>query len=309
MKKFIVIVYIGIASILINAVHWQENLKPVVPARDMIKNVAEPETLTQGIVLGETDSIEDLDSRSIRESQTLTKTVPANLIAGIIPHDVYMGDYIAHFFSALSKISSPATIILIGPDHFERGDGIFTTTDTAWKTPYGILEPNRSVIHSLEEKHVAHIQTSVMQSEHSISALVPFIKYYFPDTKIVPIIMKAATNQNDITALRNALSSLQGTTVLVGAIDFSHYLLPSESDINDISTQQAIEELNENFFLSLSGNFNDYVDSPGGVAFVLDWSKSHGATRGNVLYHMNRADITGIQNQPSTSYFEAVFYK
>ena len=73
-----------------------------------------------------------------------------HISGGIIPHHFLASELIADFFNQLSG-QHPQTIILVGPNHYERGEFKVLTSLKGWDTPYGLLEPNKEFLEYLVE--------------------------------------------------------------------------------------------------------------------------------------------------------------
>src|SRR5260221_5015310 len=67
------------------------------------------------------------------------------LRGGIIPHHLVASDNIAIFFATMKQFSYK-TIILIGPNHYEKGNFDVLTSKIGWDSPYGIVEPDTEVV-------------------------------------------------------------------------------------------------------------------------------------------------------------------
>lgn len=89
--------------------------------------------------------------------------------------------------------------------------------------PYQLaLEANRK---KLIGKNLVNIDEGVLPNDHALSSLMPFIKYYMPDTKVVPILLSKKFSKEKPRVLADNLSKLvKKDIVLVASVDFSHYL-------------------------------------------------------------------------------------
>lgn len=230
------------------------------------------------------------------------------ILGGIIPHDTRHGEYIAHFFKNLKK-QEPETILLIGPNHKEIGNGKIITASNSWYTPFGILEANQEIIKQLVEKGIVSENKLVIEQEHSIYGLVPFISYYLPQTKVVPLIFKSGFSISDIENLTSSLADiLPKSIVIVAAVDFSHYLTSSQAEEKDKVTAKAMAEFDYQKILSFGERFNDYVDSPPSIAFLMLWMQKQGVKNIEILANTNSGKLEHRENEPVTSYFETVYY-
>ncbi|MFZ6036355.1 MAG: AmmeMemoRadiSam system protein B [Patescibacteria group bacterium] len=248
--------------------------------------------------------------RSVERAIQLGPAFPEKKVLGaIIPHDFTRGEYIAHFFQGLQS-QQPQRIILIGPNHHEVGSGLVQTTAASWKTANGLVEADQGLVQALVDGGYALANDHVAVNEHSVSAIMPFIGHYLPGTTVVPVILKAELRLPELQRLVALLDQhFDDQTVVVAAVDFSHYLSVPEAEAHDHVTRAALETLDYQTILSFGARFNDYLDSPPSIALLLFWLSQRGITGYTVLHHANSGILAGTTAAPTTSYFEMVYYK
>jgi AmmeMemoRadiSam system protein B len=232
---------------------------------------------------------------------------PAGSIAGgVVPHHLLAGKMIAQFFLTLSE-SSPGTIVIIGPNHNRTGMNKLHTSSLDWATAFGLLENDREITRCLVKELVASENTGLMETEHSISSLVPYVKYYMPKTKIVPILLHGnytvAESQKLGKFLAGIIKDDPGIAV-IASVDFSHYLDADTADKMDRITLDAIIS-RDTFSISRMGN--DNIDSPPSILSLLCAMDEIGAIGPEVTDHDNSFGITGIGAEYTTSYFTMFF--
>lgn len=251
----------------------------------------------------------DQFQRSVAAAKSLGPVFPVvSVRAGIVPHDFTHGEYIAHFFQGL-QADPPRRIILIGPNHFELGDKLVLTTDAPWWTDFGDVRSDSQAVRALVDGGYAHQDDQVLVNEHSVSAIMPFIGYYLPGATVVPVILKSELRIEDLRNLATALGPfIDEKTVIVAAVDFSHYLSSSQAAANDVTTQHALETLDYQTILSFGPRFNDYVDSPPSIALLLYVLSRDGVSHDVVLNHTNSGLLAGSETAPVTSFFEVAYY-
>ena len=248
-------------------------------------------------------------TRSVESAATNDAVFPQSRIrGGIIPHDVTQGQIIAHFFRELEK-NPPKRIILVGPNHYERGGSMVLTTSTSWRSGAGTIHADRDAVRWLVDNHYAVEDDEVAVDEHSIAGITPYISNYLPEARVIPLMLKAEVRLNEIQSISRALDELvDDETVVIAAVDFSHYLTADEASRNDIVTEQALQTFDYKNMLSFGPRFNDYMDSPGSIALLLYWLTSQGITKYELIEHTNSGILTGDMTSPVTSYFEVVYY-
>lgn len=118
----------------------------------------------------------------------------------------------AAFASAAGRTGekSPSRVVLMGPIHDRREEGLCLSNSDFFQTPLGNIPVDGEAVEELEScsslfeiNDIPHLQ------EHSIEVLLPFVKYCFPKTAIVPVLM-GRPDAAAITALAHALKVVFG---------------------------------------------------------------------------------------------------
>ncbi len=214
---------------------------------------------------------------------------------------------ISRFFKVLS-VQKPDMIVIIGPNHRRIGQKELYTGYLDWKTPFGTMESDSETVGRIISDDIAGVSHKLLEEEHSVSALVPYIKYYMPDTRIVPLLVHGNLGLKKSIELGRKIERLAGDKnyVVVASVDFSHYLPAEEADRMDKITLAAIKK-KDLYSISLMGNGN--LDSPPAVISLLtamDCTRSEDFT---VLEHNNSGKMPGIRSDSTTSYFSIVFFE
>lgn len=216
--------------------------------------------------------------------------------AGILPHHLFVKGKIANFFNGLQK-QNIKTVVLIGPNHFEAGADNILLSKAQWQTPYGNLLPDEKLINALVKEGAWGINDQVFAGEHSISGLVPFVKKSLPQAKIVPIILKYRTNQQEIKDLSLAIEKYShDNTLVLASVDFSHYQSALVADFHDAKSRNVIENL------AVDRTANLEIDSPASIAVVLSYAKNKQAEQANLLWQTNSSLLLGQPDLPGTSH-------
>lgn len=228
-----------------------------------------------------------------------TDTLTHKIVSGVVPHHILAGSKIANFFKNLSQTDFE-TIIVLGPNHKNLGDSKFTLTDYSWQTPYGVLEADKKIIESLAGEAGVKNSPGIFEEEQSVYTLVPFIKYYFPKAKIVPIILKSQLTYEQSEILGGHLKSLKNDkTAIVASVDFSHYLSIEQARKNDTETEKLLKAGKFAEFFSLD---SDYLDSPQALAALFEATGKENIFENEIIFQGNSANFGG-DPQNTTSYF------
>lgn len=227
--------------------------------------------------------------------------------AGIVPHHLLAGDMIASFFKTLAN-SEPEVLILIGPNHKRVGEKKINTGRWNWNTPFGVLEADDKVFEDIFDSVDYGEDIGLLFNEHSISGLVPYVKYYMPDTKLIPIVLHGNLSLEDSkTFARSIFEATKGKKcIVVGSVDFSHYLSPEKADEMDTISLKAIKERD---IETISKMNNDYLDTPPTIITIIELTEMLEAEKLEIMGHSNSAIISGEYSESTTSYFTILFSK
>ena len=243
-------------------------------------------------------------------SQAATAPWPTVHISGsIIPHDILHMEYAFDVIQHLAK-QNISTVVIIGPNHYERGAVNVLTADVTWTTPKGTVSQDSTTIKKLIKLYGIQSDPTVVQGDHSVTGILPVIAQYLPNVKIIPLILKAETSMEQIASLARGLHDiLPANSVMIASVDFSHYLTGGQAAANDLITAKTLQVCDSTAIMSHGTSFNDFVDSPGSIALFLESMKAVGSTNSTILANTNSGYLINSQVAPVTSYFEMVYYK
>ena len=162
-------------------------------------------------------------------------------LAGVIPHHLIAGEYIADFFAACSAYDYD-TVVLIGPNHSgQRGEMILS--DCGWQTPFGALNSDGELNSLLSGYFGLKTVTDAAftEQEWSVAGLIPYVGYYLPEARVSTVLFSASANLAQAFSLAELLAGLDKNILVVFSIDFSHYLSAEQAELKDRETIQAVE--------------------------------------------------------------------
>jgi len=131
----------------------------------------------------------------------------------IAPHGAWniSGSLAGAAFAAAAGRSNQkplSRIVVMGPLHNNREEGVFLSNSHSFQTPLGDIPVDQEATSWLEAysplirvHEIPHLQ------EHSLEVLLPFVKFFFPKAAIVPILM-GGQNKRHIGVLANALHAV-----------------------------------------------------------------------------------------------------
>ncbi|HHY27353.1 MAG TPA: AmmeMemoRadiSam system protein B [Desulfitobacterium dehalogenans] len=242
-------------------------------------------------------------STALAKGSTNPTFIDGRIISVVMPHHLVADRLIVNAMAALAR-QEPRLVIVVGPNHFNKGGKVITGA-SGWQTPAGILPSEENLVKHLKEKGLAVIDEEVLAQEHSIGALVPFIKHFLPESKILPIILHHDVSIREVDALLSGLAPLMDEkVVLIASVDFSHYLTRSEAQAKDLETLEVMKDFDYATLLRLN---NDYVDSPISLATAFRLAEKEGIRTFTILDNTNSGIIMQNDTIETTSYFTLMF--
>lgn len=224
---------------------------------------------------------------------------------GVVPHHLLAFDFIEEIFQRIDP-KETRTIILIGPNHFNKGKRVLSSP-LSWSTNFGPVVADRQKIFDLEKKGLLELDSEVLEDEHSIGNIMPFIKYYLPEAKVLPLVLKGDLKYEEIKNLARSLSAYVRSeeALIISSVDFSHYLKQAEAEEKDRQMRDFLEQKDFARIYQLS---NAYLDSPPSLLSLLLLMDELGLDL-EILGNTNSGELLGNPLIETTSYFSLIFQK
>jgi AmmeMemoRadiSam system protein B len=225
-----------------------------------------------------------------------TAILPGNYIGGIVPHAgwFFSGSIACNVISALNE-EEPVDVIVVFGMHLSSSSLPYITTEGAWETPFGDIQIESDFASELEKRFSFNVETtSRFTQDNTIELQLPFIKYFFPDVKIVPIGVPPNENAIEIgRAVFDIADNLGMKLKIIGSTDLTHYgtnygFMPkgTGSDAvdwvkkkNDRQAIDAIIEMNPSLVLSEAAA-NQNACCAGAAAAAVSSARELGIEKG-----------------------------
>ena len=240
---------------------------------------------------------------------TLASIDKLNIVSGVVPHHLLAEEIIEDFFSYISSQENVETIILLSPDHFQSGvlnnENAFITLD--WKSVSEKENFSNIKIDSLLGKKLAGENKIILNSadiiyDHGITNLIPYIKKYFPESKFLPILIPVDITKEQIEHLVKTIDkAASAQTIIIGSVDFSHYLPPQAADFHDAKSIRVLLNFEEDNFDNIE------VDCWQALYAARLFAKLRHKTASHIIAHRNSVDFLKLYSEITTSYFSVVF--
>ena len=229
---------------------------------------------------------------------------PGIVRAGIVTHHFLAHRLMVDFFQCLKAVSSPKKILLIGPNHYHQGTQAVSLSSLPWRTPFGPLRADRPFIARIQARLGLPEDPDAFSGEHSLGVLIPFVKFYFPDAEIVPVLLKAGVSEPMLEGFSHTLLEFlrQPSHLIILSMDFSHDCSAETADTADQAARKAIASLQDGPTSTL------HVDCRSGLRVLLKTLRKLDNVQVDFRDHTNSAILTGHKDQPNvTSYFTIFF--
>jgi AmmeMemoRadiSam system protein B/AmmeMemoRadiSam system protein A len=219
-----------------------------------------------------------------------------DVIGLVSPHAgyVYSGPVAG---AAISRVRFKDTFIILGPNHTGRGRPLSIMTEGKWQTPLGDVEIDSElarhllgISQHLQEDDAAH------QFEHSIEVQLPFLQYFKPDIKIVPIILSFASIDayKEIgREMARAVSETKRETVIMASSDMTHYEPHDTATRKDQQAIDAILRLDEDELFRRVEQYNISMCGVAPVASMIAAARELGATSAELVKYQTSGDTSG----------------
>jgi hypothetical protein len=246
-----------------------------------------------------------INGTSFYDKKSDIKYLPDNAVpySGTVSHHLLVSGIIDKWFLELkNKRKNIKTFFIVSPKHNEYGESIICISMLDWKLNNEITKINREYSSHLLKHLKIREDRNAFHHEHGIYSLLPFIKKYFPDAQIVPILMDEYKRQNSKSMLlADSISEIVNkdkNTFLIISIDFSHRGDRETTDKRDAISERVLNSLDLNHLSKV------YSDNSAGLITLFYFDKNLNLDKNHIFYHTNSAKITGEDDiNDITSYF------
>lgn len=221
----------------------------------------------------------------------------SSVIGIVVPHagHMYSGTVAAHaYFEAYQK-STPQTVVIIGPDHYgAASQPISIFNQGEWETPLG----NLTIDSQLANRIIAELQVEPDPQghtfEHSLEIQLPFIKYCWPDVKILPV-MLAQQTLNVSIKLGDVLGKILDPKkhLFIATTDFSHYISAELAREKDYKILELIPLKNPSQVYNTIAETKTTLCGYGPLTAIIRYSTFYPEAEVKLLHYANSGDVSG----------------
>jgi len=230
-----------------------------------------------------------------------------DIVSGVVPHHLLAMDIMEDFFSYISSRGKPKTIVILSPDHFQSGiltesNSFITIALDLNDKEFNNLKVDTLLSGKLFKENKMILNNSAVIAEHGIITLLPYIKKYFPETNILPILIPADITKEQVEQLVKTIDeNTLLNTIVVASVDFSHYLPSQAADFHDAKSIRVLLNFEEENFKNIE------VDCWQALYAARLFAKLQQKETPHIMAHKNSADFLNLELEETTSYFSVVF--
>lgn len=215
-------------------------------------------------------------------AQARTDRAEARPKALIVPHAgfVYSGPVAATAYAAVAPWASEIRrVVVLAPAHRAAVQGLVAAGASALRTPLGDVAVD---VEAIERAGICN-DPAAHAREHAVEVHLPFIQRFFPDAKVVPLLVGDASPAE----VGRALEALWGgdETLIVVSSDLSHYLPYDQGRAVDADTAELIVSL-------ARGVLPERACGAAAINGLL-WVARHRKMRGELLDLRSSGDTAG----------------
>jgi len=232
-----------------------------------------------------------------------------DIVSGVVPHHLLAEEIIEDFFSYISSQEKPETIVILSPDHFQSGilmesNSFITIPLNSNNQEFNNLKIDTLLWGKLFKENKMILNNSAVIAEHGVTALLPYIKKYFPETNILPILIPADITKEQVEQLVETIDeNTLLNTLVVASVDFSHYLPSQAADFHDTKSIRVLLNFEEENFKNIE------VDCWQALYAARLFAALRHKEAPQIIAHKNSIDFSKLDLEETTSYFSVVFEK
>lgn len=230
-----------------------------------------------------------------------------DIVSGVVPHHLLAEEIIEDFFIYISSRGKPETIVILSPDHFQSGilmesNAFITISLEGDDEEFNNLKVDTLLSGKLFKENKMALNNSAVIVEHGVTVLFPYIRKYFPETNILPILIPADITKEQVEQLVKTIDE-NGLldTIVVASVDFSHYLPSLAADFHDTKSIRVLLNFEEENFKNVE------VDCWQALYAARLFAKLRQKESSHIIAHKNSADFLNLELEETTSYFSVVF--
>jgi AmmeMemoRadiSam system protein B len=220
----------------------------------------------------------------------------AELVALIAPHAglKYSGPVAAHAYNEL-RGRDVELVVLVGPSHFVRFEGIGVYPRGGFDTPLGVASIDEEcAAATIAASSLIRDDVAAHAREHSLEMQLPFVLRLLPRARILPLLMgtqDAATANALAAVLADVLRGRRA--VLVASTDLSHYHDAATAACLDAVVMGHVSRFDPDGLDRALAREPGHACGGGPTVAVMRAARLLGARDARVLQYSDSGDVSG----------------
>ncbi|MEW6359515.1 MAG: AmmeMemoRadiSam system protein B [Planctomycetota bacterium] len=228
-------------------------------------------------------------------------------IGGVVPHAgwSFSGQIACNVFHCLKTGTDPDVVVIFGT-HLAPAYPNMIMVEGEWETPLGNIEIDGDFAARLVEGFDFSVQDPASAPpDNTIELQLPFVKYFFPKAKLVPVSAAPTKTAAQIGERAAQIAQESDTPVrFIGSTDLTHYgpnymfvthgmgeeSLKWVRDVNDKRIVDMMISLQAESIVT-EGLQHDNTCCPGAAAAAIAAGKKMGAAEAELLIYMTSYDV------------------
>jgi MEMO1 family protein len=202
--------------------------------------------------------------------------------------------------AVLSRVKFKDTFIILGPNHTGMGAPVSIMTEGTWQTPLGAVEIDTRLAQKiLSLSRYLKQDTEAHAREHSIEVQLPFLQFFKPDVKIVPIVLGVS----DLAVFKavgheiaRTVQELNQEVVIFASSDMNHYEPQRISQKKDHLAIEAMVAMDADALMTRIGEQDISMCGYGPASVMLTAARDLGAVQASLVKYQTSGDTTGDFN-------------
>ncbi|MFH1651342.1 MAG: AmmeMemoRadiSam system protein B [Chloroflexota bacterium] len=199
--------------------------------------------------------------------------------------------------AVISGVAFKDTFILMGPNHTGRGRPFAIMTEGTWRTPLGEVAIDTELARLiLDESEHLEEDAAAHEFEHSLEVQVPFLQYFKPDVRIVPIVF--AQDSGEVyrqigEAIARVLNATGRAAVLLASSDMTHYETHESAQRKDHEAIEAILALDGEGLLRRIAGLGISMCGYAPTVALIAAAKALGANSAELVLYQTSGETSG----------------
>ncbi|ADD68604.1 protein of unknown function DUF52 [Denitrovibrio acetiphilus DSM 12809] len=236
------------------------------------------------------------DAGSVTEfiKSSLPDGAPEKAVGVVVPHAgyIYSG---ATAVRTLARVKIPDTVILVGPNHTGAGPSISVYPEGSWATPLGDVPVDSVLVDKFCENPLFNKDTTAHHSEHSLEVILPILKYFNPDVKVVCVTVKYINLETAETAAKHIADVTDALFVI--SSDLNHFEDAEITERKDMAVMEKLLEMDMNGLYYIVPEENISMCGVVPACMGIRYCQAKGADTAVFVEHIHSGLVSGDNNR------------